>query len=73
MFQQFLRGKQGRRKWLLFLLLMPYLALLWPPLYNFDQPELFQIPFFYWFQLLWLILTAAIILLLRRLNVDLDQ
>jgi hypothetical protein len=33
------------------LLLVPMLLVIWPPLYNRDDPELFGIPFFYWFQL----------------------
>ena len=33
------------------LLLVPILAVMWPPLYNRDDPELFGIPFFYWYQL----------------------
>ncbi len=33
------------------LLLLPLLATLIPPLYNRVSPELFDIPFFYWYQL----------------------
>ncbi len=33
------------------LLLLPLLATLIPPLYNRHDPELFGIPFFYWYQL----------------------
>ena len=33
------------------LLLLPLLATLYPPLYNRRTPELFSIPFFYWYQL----------------------
>ena len=33
------------------LLLVPMLLVIWPPLYNRTGPELFGIPFFYWFQL----------------------
>ena len=33
------------------LLLVPLLAVLYPPLYNRVTPELFGIPFFYWYQL----------------------
>lgn len=48
------------RRWLLLLLIIPFIVLLWPPFYNFRDPELFGMPFFYWFQLLWIILTAII-------------
>jgi Protein of unknown function (DUF3311) len=33
------------------LLLVPLLLVIWPPLYNKADPKLFGIPFFYWFQL----------------------
>jgi len=32
---------------------------LWPPLYNKAEPYLFGIPFFYWFQLFWVIVSAV--------------
>ena len=37
------------------LLLVPYVALLWVPFYNQIEPRLFGIPFFYWFQMLWIV------------------
>ncbi len=55
-------ANQTKKKWkpaLLFLLL-PLIALFWPPFYDFQQPTLAGIPFFYWSQLLWVIVTAAI-------------
>ena len=33
------------------LLLVPMLLVIWPPLFNKVDPKLFGIPFFYWFQL----------------------
>ena len=33
------------------LLLVPLAAVLFPPLYNRMTPELFGVPFFYWYQL----------------------
>ncbi|HEX7187827.1 MAG TPA: DUF3311 domain-containing protein [Actinomycetes bacterium] len=33
------------------LLLLPLVATLYPPLYNREGPTLFDIPFFYWYQL----------------------
>jgi len=54
---------ESRRRgasWLLILLILPFIALLWPPFYNFTQPSFIGIPFFYWFQLLWIIITAII-------------
>ncbi len=54
------RPESKSRRWFLLLLLIPFIALLWPPFYNFRTPELIGIPFFYWFQLLWIIITAII-------------
>lgn len=54
------RPERKRRSWALLLLLLPFIVLLWPPFYNFDQPELIGVPFFYWFQLLVIILTAIL-------------
>ncbi len=54
------RPSNKNRRWFLFLLIIPFIVLLWPPFYNHMDPKLFDIPFFYWFQLLWIILTAII-------------
>ncbi|MGH9474148.1 MAG: DUF3311 domain-containing protein [Terriglobales bacterium] len=49
-----------RRRWLNWLLLAPYIALLWPPFYARATPALWGFPFFYWYLFLWVILTAAL-------------
>jgi hypothetical protein len=55
---------RGRAYW--WLLLLPFLALLYPPLYAHDSPRVFGIPFFYWYQAVWLVLTAGITTLVYR-------
>jgi len=50
-------------RWWLLLLLIPFVALLWVPFYNRLDPAIFGIPFFYWYQFVWVILTSVIILL----------
>lgn len=50
------------------LLLVPCVAALWAPLYNFVSPELFGVPFFYWFQLLLVLISAVTIYLFDRLG-----
>jgi hypothetical protein len=58
------------------LLLLPFIALLWIPFYNRDLPALFGFPFFYWYQLLWVPLTAALIWIVFRHRAqfgDLDE
>ena len=43
------------------LLLVPFVALLWVPFYNFSEPALLGFPFFYWYQLLWVPITSVLI------------
>jgi len=40
-------------------LLVPYAAWVWVPFYNRVEPSLFGIPFFYWWQIFGIFLTAA--------------
>ena len=44
------------------LLLLPCIALWWVPSYNSITPELFGIPFFYWYQMVWILLGSLCIL-----------
>ena len=46
--------------WLWVVLLIPYVALLWLPFYNDTRPSLAGFPFFYWYQLLWVLVSAVI-------------
>ncbi len=56
-------AKRRRARWPVFLLLLPVIAVLWVPSYNSVEPQLAGIPFFYWYQLLWIVIGAAPILL----------
>jgi hypothetical protein len=49
-----------RRGWYL-LLILPFIGTLLPPIYNRALPSLFGMPFFYWYQLAWVPLTAALL------------
>jgi hypothetical protein len=51
-----------RSHWPRFLLVIPFLGVLWVPFYNRIEPSLAGIPFFYWYQLAWVILGAAVVL-----------
>jgi hypothetical protein len=44
------------------LLLIPYAAMLWVPSYNRIAPSFAGIPFFYWYQMAWIILGVAVLL-----------
>jgi hypothetical protein len=54
------RPERKGRSWLLLLLIIPFIVMLWPPFYNYREPAFIGIPFFYWFQLLWVIITAIL-------------
>ena len=50
----------------LWLLLLPYIGLLWVPFYSFRDPTLFGFPFFYWYQLAWVPVSALLTWLAYR-------
>jgi uncharacterized RDD family membrane protein YckC len=39
---------------------MERVFVLWPPLFNRVEPSFSGIPFFYWYQLLWVIIGAVL-------------
>lgn len=49
------------RRFLYWLLVVPFVATLVPPLYARQAPELFGFPFFYWYQLIWIVISALIV------------
>ena len=51
---------RSARNWALILLLIPFIALLYVPFYEHPTPKLGAIPFFIWYQFLWVILGSAI-------------
>lgn len=54
-------------RWHYLLLLIP-LILLWVPFYNRVEPALGEIPFFYWYQMVWVVITAALTFVVWRLD-----
>ncbi|HVW91260.1 MAG TPA: DUF3311 domain-containing protein [Devosia sp.] len=51
--------KQGWSWWYL-LFIVQFVLILWPALYNSVEPTLIGIPFFYWYQLLVVIIGAVL-------------
>ena len=47
--------------WARLLLLLPFVAMLWVSSYDSAQPMLYGVPYFYWYQLGWILLGAVII------------
>lgn len=50
----------GKRAWYL-LLVLPFAGTLVPQIYNHSDPPFLGLPFFYWYQLLWVIVTSALL------------
>ncbi len=57
--------EKTRTLWKL-LLVLPYIGLCFPQMYAKATPELFGFPFFYWYQFMWVILTAGLLGLVYR-------
>jgi len=56
--------KGGWRRYLpRLLLLMPLIAMILVPSYNRIEPTLGDIPFFYWYQLAWILIGALLVLI----------
>jgi len=54
------RTGQPRNKHWLWLLILPWIGVVWVPFYNKIEPVLWGFPFFYWYQLLWVLISAVI-------------
>ena len=48
------------------LLAVPLVGLLIPPIYNHAEPEFIGLPFFYWYQLAWVPISVAVTALVYR-------
>jgi hypothetical protein len=51
---------RGARSPWLWLLVLPWIAMIWVPSYNRVEPTWWGFPFFYWYQLLWVLISAVI-------------
>jgi hypothetical protein len=50
-----------RRVWPWYLLLLPpFVGTLWVPFYNSIEPSISGVPFFFWYQFLWIGIGAAL-------------
>jgi hypothetical protein len=57
-----------RRNGAYWLLLVPILAVLFPWIYDSRDPELIGLPFFYWYQLVWVPLSVVFTALVYRMT-----
>jgi len=53
-------------RWWYLLLAVPFVALLYPPLYAREDPELFGFPFFYWYQFAWVFIAVTLTVIVYR-------
>jgi hypothetical protein len=54
-------AKENKNKrWWYILLLLPFIGTLWVPFYASETPRLWGIPYFYWYQFLWVIISAGL-------------
>jgi hypothetical protein len=51
--------KKSVRSWYV-LLLVPFVGMLWVPFYDSLEPRVLGVPYFYWYQFLWILVGAAI-------------
>jgi hypothetical protein len=58
-------GGAPDRRWY-WLLLVPLVGVLIPPIYNREDPTVIGIPFFYWYQLLWVPISVMVTALVYR-------
>ena len=47
--------------WARLLLILPFLSMLWVASYDRAEPMVAGVPFFYWYQLLWILISAVLI------------
>ena len=60
-----MNGGNGRERdsgwsWWYLLFIIQLVAIVWPPFYNRAEPTFIGMPFFYWYQFLWVILGAIL-------------
>ena len=54
------KGTRSTWSWWYLLFVVQFVAVLWPPFYNKLEPTWLGMPFFYWYQLLWVIISAVL-------------
>jgi hypothetical protein len=52
-------GDRSRWAWYL-LLVVPFVAIVWVPFYVSGEPAFFGIPYFYWYQFVWILISAVL-------------
>jgi hypothetical protein len=63
------RPAPAARRLMLAIFLIITIVALWVPFYNRAEPALFGVPFFYWFQVAWILPSVAATVLAYRLKI----
>ena len=58
--------RRGGSRLIYLLLAVPFAAMIWIGFYNHAEPAIAGIPFFYWYQVLWIPLGALLLLPVYR-------
>lgn len=71
------QSTRGGWSWWYLLFIVQFVICLWPPFYNKAEPYFIGIPFFYWYQLLWVligaVLTAVVYFMTERRHRGIDR
>ena len=59
------KKRETGRGWY-WLFLLPFFGTFFPWIYNTRDPELFGMPFFYWYQMLWVPITVILTIVVYR-------
>ncbi|HEY1723938.1 MAG TPA: DUF3311 domain-containing protein [Steroidobacteraceae bacterium] len=60
------RPKHSGWSWWYLLFLLQLILVLWVPYYNRVEPSWIGIPFFYWYQMAWVIISAILTAIVYR-------
>ncbi|HEY4749040.1 MAG TPA: DUF3311 domain-containing protein [Steroidobacteraceae bacterium] len=58
-----MNGTQKHRRgwsWWYLLFIVQFVAVLWPPFYNSAEPYWHGVPYFYWYQMMWVLISAVL-------------
>ena len=53
-------ARRNPRRFAYWLLAIPFIATLWPQLYAHTEPSIAGMPFFYWYQFVWILLSSVV-------------
>ncbi len=61
-------ASRRNRRWWYLVLIIPFFATLFPQLYSSALPALGGMPYFYWYQLMWVVITGILTIVVHYLT-----